>query len=97
MGRNVKGGKRGRNAPHKLKMRYKIKIKIKDRLTKINLEINLKYNAKNQIEALRKGNLLAKNICNIEEYEIIKETPTNKNKVIFTYKTIKEKIENVIF
>ena len=75
-------------------MRYKIKIKIKDRLTRINLEINLKYNAINQAEALRKGNLLAKNICNIEEYEITKETATNKNKVIFTYKTIKEKKEN---
>lgn len=78
-------------------MKYKIKIKIKDKLTRINLEINLRYRANNQAEALRKGNLLAKNIYNIEEYEIIKETATNKNKVIFTYKRIKEKIENVIF
>ena len=78
-------------------MRYKIKIKIKDRLININLEINLSYRANNQTEALRKGNILAKNICNIEEYEILKETATNKNKIIFTYKTIKEKIENVIF
>ena len=82
--------------PRTLIMNYKIKIKIKDRLTKINLEINLKYNARNQTEALRKGNLLTKNICNIEKYEIIKETATNKNKVIFTYKTIRRK-QNVIF
>lgn len=78
-------------------MKYKIKIKIKDRLTRINLEINLKYKARNKMEALRKGNLLARNIYNIEEYEIIKETAKEKNRVIFTYKKIKEKIENVIF
>lgn len=78
-------------------MKYKIKIKIKDRLTNINLEVNLNYNAKNQMEAIKKGNLLAQNIWNIKEYDIIKETKKNKNKVIFTYKKIKEKIENVIF
>lgn len=71
-------------------MRYRIKIKIKDRITKIKLEINLSYKANNQTEAIRKGNILTRNICNIEEYEIIKGTATNKNKVIFTYKTIKE-------
>ena len=78
-------------------MKYKIKIKIKDRLTNIKLEVDLNYNAKNQKEAIRKGNLLAQNIWNIEEYEIIRETTENKNKVIFNYKKIKEKIENVIF
>lgn len=72
-------------------MKYKIKIKIKDRLTRINIEINLDYNAKNQTEAIRKGNLLAQNIWGIEEYEITKETAKNKNKIIFTYKKIKEK------
>ena len=65
-------------------------------MTRINLEINLSYRANNQAEALRKGNILARNICNIEEYEIIKETATNKNKIIFTYKKIRSK-ENVIF
>lgn len=75
-------------------MRYRIKIKIKDKLTNINIEINLSYKANNPAEALRKGNILARNICNIEEFEITKETATNKKKTIFTYKTIKEKIEN---
>lgn len=78
-------------------MKYKIKIKIKDRLTNIKLEVNLNYKAKNQAEAIRKGNLLDRNIYNIEEYEIVKESATSKNKIIFTYKKIKEKIENVIF